>query len=47
MRDQSPTVADSSAFDADPAPGERAMLAVYLGQIRGTLSPDEARPHLV
>jgi two-component system, NtrC family, response regulator AtoC len=31
MRDQSPTVADSSAFDADPAPGERALLAVYFG----------------
>ena len=22
------------------------LLAIYLGQIRGTLSPDEARPHL-
>ncbi len=31
MRDQSPTVADSSLFDAGPPSGDRTMLAVYLG----------------
>jgi two-component system response regulator AtoC len=31
MRDQSPTVADSSALELEPGTGERALLAVYLG----------------
>ena len=31
MRDQSPTVADSSAFDTGAPAGDRTMLAVYLG----------------
>ena len=31
MRDQSPTVADSSVFDSGQPSGDRTMLAVYLG----------------
>ncbi len=31
MRDQSPTVADSSVFEVGPPSGDRTMLAVYLG----------------
>src|SRR5678815_1661370 len=31
MRDQSPTVADSSVFDVGPPSDDRTMLAVYLG----------------
>ena len=35
MRDQSPTVADSSVFDAGPPSDDRTMLAVYLGDELG------------